>query len=327
MSEADAEAITRVREDLESAAREWFRVGGDAAPRPVQGALIVNLRNILEAMDAVAEAQPVRVATRPAAALDGRPQEHRLGRASVLGAGAPRCARPPHRPAAHRARARCLRGRPRARSPRRARAGAGRRPGAPTPSRRSSALAATESMPSRLTLRRMNGSTVVASPVPAVRPLTRDGAAVARGAQGVGGGRAADRVDGRGPARLLQRTVRLGGRLLARDDLVRAEAAQVVVLGGLAGRCPHLVAGAGERADRGAADAAAGAEDEHGAVGRGETVGLQRVDRQAGGEPGGAERPWPRAARGRRAAPRPSRRGRARSAPSRRGGRRRGRSR
>ena len=70
--QADAEAITRVREDLESAAREWFRVGGDAAPRPVQGALIVNLRNILEAMDAVAEAQPVRVATRPAAALDGR---------------------------------------------------------------------------------------------------------------------------------------------------------------------------------------------------------------------------------------------------------------
>ena len=33
---------------------------------------IVNLRNILEAMDAVAEAQPVRVATRPAAALGGR---------------------------------------------------------------------------------------------------------------------------------------------------------------------------------------------------------------------------------------------------------------
>ena len=41
-------------------------------PRPVQGALIVNLRNILEAMDAVAEAQPVRVEARPAAALGGR---------------------------------------------------------------------------------------------------------------------------------------------------------------------------------------------------------------------------------------------------------------
>jgi hypothetical protein len=38
----------------------------------VQGALIVNLRNILEAMDAVAEAQPVRVDARPAAALGGR---------------------------------------------------------------------------------------------------------------------------------------------------------------------------------------------------------------------------------------------------------------
>ena len=42
------------------------------APRPVQGALLVNLRNILEAMDAVAEAQPVRVGRGPAAALGGR---------------------------------------------------------------------------------------------------------------------------------------------------------------------------------------------------------------------------------------------------------------
>ena len=72
VSRADAEAVTRVREDLESAAREWFRVGAATAPRPVQGALIVNLRNILEAMDAVAEAQPVRVDARPAAALGGR---------------------------------------------------------------------------------------------------------------------------------------------------------------------------------------------------------------------------------------------------------------
>jgi hypothetical protein len=72
VSRADAEAVTRVCEDLESAAREWFRVGAATAPRPVQGALIVNLRNILEAMDAVAEAQPVRVDARPAAALGGR---------------------------------------------------------------------------------------------------------------------------------------------------------------------------------------------------------------------------------------------------------------
>jgi hypothetical protein len=49
-----------------------FRVGAATAPRPVQGAVIVNLRNILEAMDAVAEAQPVRVEARPAAALGGR---------------------------------------------------------------------------------------------------------------------------------------------------------------------------------------------------------------------------------------------------------------
>jgi uncharacterized membrane protein YccC len=72
VSEADAETITRVREDLESAAGEWFRIGAGTTPRPVQGALLVNLRNILEAMDAVAEAQPVRVEARPAAALGRR---------------------------------------------------------------------------------------------------------------------------------------------------------------------------------------------------------------------------------------------------------------
>ena len=38
----------------------------------MHGALIVNLRNILEAMDAVAEAQPVRVEARPATALGTR---------------------------------------------------------------------------------------------------------------------------------------------------------------------------------------------------------------------------------------------------------------
>jgi hypothetical protein len=74
VSEADAQATTRVREDLESAARAWFDAGTDTAPRPVQGALIVNLRNILEAMDAVAEAQPVRVEMRPAATV-GEPRK------------------------------------------------------------------------------------------------------------------------------------------------------------------------------------------------------------------------------------------------------------
>jgi Aromatic acid exporter family member 1 len=74
VSEADAAAITRVREDLESAAREWFRAGAAMTPGPVHGALIVNLRNILEAMDAVAEAQPVRVDARQAVALSRRPE-------------------------------------------------------------------------------------------------------------------------------------------------------------------------------------------------------------------------------------------------------------
>ena len=94
VSEADVHAITRVREDLESMARGLFAAGGDTTPRPVHGALIVrffhadaastprpahgalivNLRNILEAMDAVAEAQPVRVQARPAVAMSGRPK-------------------------------------------------------------------------------------------------------------------------------------------------------------------------------------------------------------------------------------------------------------
>ena len=72
VSEADADAVTRVREDLEAAARELFDAATDRTPRPVQGALIVNLRNILEAMDAVADAQPVRVDLRPAMTISGR---------------------------------------------------------------------------------------------------------------------------------------------------------------------------------------------------------------------------------------------------------------
>ena len=71
-SQADAGAITRVREDLEAAARELFGATTDRTPRPVHGALIVNLRNILEAMDAVADAQPVRVDARPAMSISGR---------------------------------------------------------------------------------------------------------------------------------------------------------------------------------------------------------------------------------------------------------------
>jgi uncharacterized membrane protein YccC len=58
---AEPEAIARTREDLDAAAEEWFDRDGDGPSRPVHGALIMNLRNILEAMDAVADAQPVRV--------------------------------------------------------------------------------------------------------------------------------------------------------------------------------------------------------------------------------------------------------------------------
>ena len=72
VTDADAQAITRAREDLEAMARGLFAAGAETTPRPVHGALIVNLRNILEAMDAVADAQPVRVPARPAVAMSGR---------------------------------------------------------------------------------------------------------------------------------------------------------------------------------------------------------------------------------------------------------------
>jgi uncharacterized membrane protein YccC len=59
--EAEAGAIERVRADLEASARTLAAGDGDIALRPVHGALLVNLRNILDAMDVVAEAQPVDV--------------------------------------------------------------------------------------------------------------------------------------------------------------------------------------------------------------------------------------------------------------------------
>jgi hypothetical protein len=55
-------------------ARDFFQADAPTTPRPTHGALIVNLRNILEAMDAVAEAQPARVRARPAVAMSGRPE-------------------------------------------------------------------------------------------------------------------------------------------------------------------------------------------------------------------------------------------------------------
>ena len=59
--DADPRAMERAREDLEEAAEEWFDADAGFPPRPAHGALIMNLRNILESMDAVADAQPVRV--------------------------------------------------------------------------------------------------------------------------------------------------------------------------------------------------------------------------------------------------------------------------
>jgi uncharacterized membrane protein YccC len=52
VGEADPDAVRRVCRDLEALARDG---------RPVHGALVVNLRNILEAMAPVAAVQPVRV--------------------------------------------------------------------------------------------------------------------------------------------------------------------------------------------------------------------------------------------------------------------------
>jgi uncharacterized membrane protein YccC len=66
VSDADARALALVRADLLAVAGERFGDTGSAS-RPAQGALLVNLRNILEVMDAVADAQPVGVGAPPVA--------------------------------------------------------------------------------------------------------------------------------------------------------------------------------------------------------------------------------------------------------------------
>ena len=58
---ADAETITALRAELAGYARELTAGDLRAGFWPVAGALIVNLRNILDSLDAVAEAQPVSV--------------------------------------------------------------------------------------------------------------------------------------------------------------------------------------------------------------------------------------------------------------------------
>ena len=65
VSHADAEGVRQVREDLEAIAHELPGVDGRGASRPAHGALVVNLRNILEVMAPVAAAQPVRVHAHP----------------------------------------------------------------------------------------------------------------------------------------------------------------------------------------------------------------------------------------------------------------------
>ena len=61
---ADPDDVRRVCEDLESVAHRLPDHNGHRGPRPVQGALVVNLRNILEAMAPVAAVQPIRVRSR-----------------------------------------------------------------------------------------------------------------------------------------------------------------------------------------------------------------------------------------------------------------------
>ena len=62
--EADADGVRRVYADLETVADRLPEQDGNGAPRPAHGALVVNLRNILEAMGPVAAVQPVRVRSR-----------------------------------------------------------------------------------------------------------------------------------------------------------------------------------------------------------------------------------------------------------------------
>ncbi len=60
ISAADVDALACVRADVEEAAHGLFRSDRGPGLGPVHGALLVNLRNIAEAMDVVAGAQPVR---------------------------------------------------------------------------------------------------------------------------------------------------------------------------------------------------------------------------------------------------------------------------
>jgi hypothetical protein len=60
VTDADVDAIERVRADIDAVVGTLSERSG--ALRPVHGALLVNLRNIADAMEDVAAAQPVRSA-------------------------------------------------------------------------------------------------------------------------------------------------------------------------------------------------------------------------------------------------------------------------
>lgn len=61
ISTADAETVTSVRADLTAYAQELAVGHLREGFWPVAGAVLVNLRNILDALDVVADAQPIEV--------------------------------------------------------------------------------------------------------------------------------------------------------------------------------------------------------------------------------------------------------------------------
>ena len=64
VGEADASALRRARTELERLADSLSAHDRPGAPRPAQGAFVVNLHDIVEAMTPVAAVQPVRVRSR-----------------------------------------------------------------------------------------------------------------------------------------------------------------------------------------------------------------------------------------------------------------------
>jgi len=72
IGDADADEIREVRQRLEALVRELDAGGPLSRQWPVQGALVINLRNILDAMDEVALANPLDDPPRPLARVRWR---------------------------------------------------------------------------------------------------------------------------------------------------------------------------------------------------------------------------------------------------------------